>query len=161
MRNILFMLCLVALITGCSKDEDINPYSEKQQKALAIFHGTFADYQFSNLGESSLSHLQPDPDLIIFGEQYDQPLTLSVPDYMDGEKYQGEAHGVCTYKQIVIDTYNEVECYYKVSYDAQALTLYKKSDYSLWKYYSMLIESPTEFKLKSKNLTLPYIFKKQ
>lgn len=161
MRTILFMLCLVALITGCSKGEEVSPYSEKQLKALAVFHGTFADYQFSNLGESNLSHLLPDPDLIVFGTQYDEPVTLSVSDYMDGEKYQGEAHGICVYKQMVVDTYSNIECYYKVSYDAQALTLYKKSDYSLWRHYTMIIESQTEFKLYSKNISLPYLFKKQ
>ena len=99
--------------------------------------------------------------MIVFGEQYTEPLKLTIPDYMDGEKYQGEAHGVCVYKQMIVDTYNDIECYYKISYDAQALTLYKKADYSLWRHCSMIIVSPTEFKLYQTNITLPFIFKKQ
>lgn len=157
MRTFL-MLCLVALITGCSKDDDAPVYSEKQQKALSVFNGTFADYQYSNL---SGNNILPEPDQIVFSTQYPEPVELRVDDYMDGSKYMGEAHGECIYKQYVVNKYENVECYYKVAYDASALTLYRKSNKEMYHNYTLSIDSETEFKLYQSGLSLPYIFKKQ
>ena len=44
--------CIIAWIAlvGCSKDDDfVSTYSERQEKAFALFNGTWADIQFSNL----------------------------------------------------------------------------------------------------------------
>ena len=161
MKKILLMLCLVALITGCSKDDETSAYSEKQQKALSVFNGSFADYQYSNLGSQSGSNLLGDPDIINFGTQYDEPLELRVDDYMNGSKCMGEAHGECLYRKFVVNEYEDIACYYKVAYDASALTLYRKSNKEQYHHYTLSIDSPTEFKLYQKGLSLPYIFKKQ
>jgi hypothetical protein len=159
----LVTLCLVAWIIGCDIGDDNPVYSEKQQKALAVFNGTFADYQYSNLGDYELSHLQPDPDQIVFKTQYSEPMELRADDYMNGSKYMGEAHGECTYKKMPHKgaAYENIECYFKVAYDASALTLYRKSNKEMYHTYTLFIDSNTEFRLYQTGLSLPYIFKKQ
>lgn len=150
MKKIL-LLCLVALITGCSGDDNDPAYSEKQQNALAVFNGTFADHQYSNIDGNDIL---PDPDMFIFGKQYSEPLELNA---------HSEAHGECTYKKMPYKgaAYENIECYYKVAYDASALTLYKKSDKEIYHTYTLLIDSKTEFRLFQTGISLPYIFKKQ
>lgn len=158
MKQLLFMLCTTILITGCSKEDDIQVYSEKQQKALNVFKGIFADYQYSNLGGNEILG---DPDIIIFETQYTEPKELRVDDYIDGSKYVGEAHGECVYKKYVVNEYENIECYYKVAYDASALTLYRKSDKGQYHHCTLFIDSETEFRLFQNGIPLPYIFKKQ
>ena len=153
------LFLILAILSSCSKDDIESPYSEKQQKALSVFKGTFADYQYSNLGNELLG----DPDIIVFGVQYEKPIELRVDDFMDGSQYMGEAHGECVYKKKPLDEYpyEEIECYYKVSYDAEALTLYRKLDMKMYHHYTLFIDSPNEFRLYESGLSLPYIFKKQ
>jgi hypothetical protein len=162
MKRILFTtLCLMVLLSGCSNDDETAAYSEKQQKALSVFNGSFADYQYSNLGSQPGSNLLGDPDIINFGIQYNEPLELRADDYMDGSKYMGEAHGECVYRKFVVDEYEDIPCYYKVSYDALALTLYRKSNKEQYHHYTLFIDSSTEFRLYQSGLSLPFIFKKQ
>lgn len=81
----IILLSLIALImlSGCSKeDEPKTSYTEQQEKAFAIFKGTWADIQFSNIGEGALAHLQPDPDKIVFGIHYSEPIKVYKDDYM-------------------------------------------------------------------------------
>lgn len=158
MKQLLLMLCMITIITGCSKDDDKPAYSEKQQKALNVFKGTFADYQYSNLGGNEILG---DPDKIIFGVQYPEPKELRTDDYMDGSKYMGDAHGECVYQKYVVNEYENIECYYKVAYDASALTLYRKSNKEQYHHYTLFIDSETEFRLFQRGISLPYIFKKQ
>lgn len=160
MKKILLPLMLsLFVLSGCSKDDEESVYSDKQQKALSVFNGTFSDYQYSNLGNALLG----EPDMIVFGAQYPSPIELRIDDFMDGSTYMGEAHGECTYKKKLIqeEPYEDIECYYEVSYDAEALTLYRKSDKEIYHHYALIIESPTEFKIYQSGLSLPYIFKKQ
>ena len=64
------LLCALFLLVGCSKDEDPGrSYTKQQEKALSVFNGTWADTQFSNLGDYLGAELQPNPDKIIFGPQ--------------------------------------------------------------------------------------------
>lgn len=162
MKRILFTtLCLMLLLSGCSNDDETAAYSEKQQKALSVFTGSFADYQYSNLGSQPGSNLLGDPDIINFGIQYNEPLELRADDYMDGSKYMGEAHGECVYRKFLVDEYEDISCYYKVSYDALALTLYRKSNKEQYHHYTLFIDSSTEFRLYQSGLSLPFIFKKQ
>lgn len=152
----IIVIALQFILCGCSKDDE-QPYTEKQQKALSVFNGTFADYQYSNLSNELLG----DPDIIEFGVQYNEPIELRVEDFMDGYKYMGEAHGECVYKKKPLDEYESVDCFYKVSYDANALTLYRKSNKEIYRNYSLFIESQNGFRLYETGLSLPYIFKKQ
>ena len=160
MKKIFILSLAILSFISCSKDsDDSTAYSEKQQKAQAMFNGTFADYQYSNLGNS----LMGDPDLIVFTISYPEPIELRKDDYLEGSKYMGEAHGECTYKKKDLDDepYTDIECYYKIAYDGTALTLYKRSDKEIYHHYNMTVESSTEFHLYQSGLPLPYIFKKQ
>lgn len=67
MKKLLFSLLAVLLVfCGCSKDDnEEGNYTEKQQKAFALFNGTWADVQFSNLGTYPGAELQPEPDKIV------------------------------------------------------------------------------------------------
>ena len=68
MKKLFFFFFAISLLAGCSKDEETGiTYTEQQQKALSVFNGTWADIQFSNLGNYPGSELQPNPDKIIFG----------------------------------------------------------------------------------------------
>ena len=74
MKKIYFCLlaCVVAF-AGCSKDEDPGrSYTEQQEKALSVFNGTWADTQFSNLGDYPGAELQPDRL-----KSYSEPKTIS------------------------------------------------------------------------------------
>lgn len=158
MKKIILFAILTVISSGCSKDVD-EIYSDKQQKALSVFNGTFEDYKYSNLGNEILG----DPDMIVFGIQYSEPLELRNDDFMNGSNYMGEAHGECVYRKKLLqeEPYTEIECYYNVSYDATAFTLYRKSDKEIYHHYKLFIQNPTEFKLYQSGLSLPYIFKKQ
>ena len=88
MKKIYFCLlaCVVAF-AGCSKDEDPGrSYTEQQEKALSVFNGTWADTQFSNLGDYPGAELQPDPDKIIFGTQNNKPVEIYENDFIEGER---------------------------------------------------------------------------
>jgi len=62
MKKTLFIFA-VLLLTACSKnDPEVSIYTTSQQKAFAIFNGTFADIQFSNLSGGSLAQYLPDPE---------------------------------------------------------------------------------------------------
>ena len=80
------LLCALFLLVGCSKDEDPGrSYTEQQEKALSVFNGTWADTQFSNLGDYPGAELQPDPDKIIFGTQNNKPVEIYENDFIEGE----------------------------------------------------------------------------
>ena len=153
-------MAIVAFVSCSNDSDDMNSaYSQQQQKVQAMFNGSFADYQYSKLGNPLLG----DPDMIVFKKNYPEPVELRVDDYLNGSKYMGEAHGECIYrkKPLNTDPYSDIECYYKIAYDGTALTLYKKSDKEIYHHYNMIIESSIEFKLYQSGLSLPYIFKKQ
>ena len=72
--------CIIAgiALVGCSKDDDfVSTYSERQEKAFALFNGTWADIQFSNLSGGELGSLLPDPDLIVGKSSVSCPLKPS------------------------------------------------------------------------------------
>lgn len=160
MKKIIFLTLVMFAFASCSKDEDGNAaYSVQQQKVQAMFNGTYADYQYSNLNNSILG----DPDLIVFTKSYPTPVELRTDDYLNGSKYMGEAHGECTYKKKLLEDqpYTDVECYYNIGYEGTYLTLYKKSDKEIYHHYTMNVVSDTEFRLYQSGLSLPFIFKKQ
>lgn len=160
MKKVLFLAIAMLACVACSKDDDGDAaYSEQQQKVQAMFNGTYADYQYSNLSNSILG----DPDLIVFTKSYPEPIELRVDDYLNGSKYMGEAHGECTYKKKLLDDrpYTDTECYYKIGYDGKSLTLYNVTDKEIYHHYTMNVVSNTEFRLYQSGLSLPFIFKKQ
>ena len=103
MKKIYFCLlvCVVAF-AGCSKDEDPGrSYTEQQEKALSVFNGTWADTQFSNLGDYPGAELQPDPDKIIFGTQNNKPVEIYENDFIEGERLLFSAFGELVYRVII------------------------------------------------------------
>lgn len=156
---LLSLACCMLAFTGCSKDDSPkNPYSDKQQKALAIFSGTWADIQFSNLGSYPGAHLQPNPDKIIFESQYDKPLEIYKDDYINGNTLLFSAFGELVYHN---EEYEDVSCYYWLSESATELRLYRKDTKVLYNKYGLSIKDETKFNLQDSNITLPYIFVKQ
>ena len=131
MKRFILVLAMILpmILVGCSDDdEQLSSYSERQEKAFALFNGTWADIQFSNLSGGQLGSLLPDPDLIVFGNHYDKEIEVTKNDYMDGEEHLFFAQGECTYKafDIVDKVYEDVECYYFVNRDADYFALYDK-----------------------------------
>lgn len=126
MKKIYFCLlaCVVAF-AGCSKDEDPGrSYTEQQEKALSVFNGTWADTQFSNLGDYPGAELQPDPDKIIFGTQNNKPVEIYENDFIEGERLLFSAFGELVYHS---EGYEDVSCFYWLSNAADELRLYRTS----------------------------------
>lgn len=168
MKKLLFtMLALVAMagtFSGCSKgDEPTSVYTERQQKVFALFSGTWADYQFSNLGKGEFAKYQPNPDLIVFGQHFSMPVKKTEKNYMDGGVELYEAQGECVYKDynLFSNSYDETPCYYYVHGRADYLALYEKATNQRFKGFDMYVNSETSIRLHDKNLSLPYIFQKQ
>lgn len=154
------------LLFSCSTNDEnaeILSYSDKQEKAFALFNGTWADIQFSNLSDGHLSELKQDPDKIVFGMHNNTPIEVYANDYMNGKTLLFNNQGECTYYNMPYKdaSYEVVECYYQISINADYLTLYKKSDNSLYRRYDMSIKSETKINLQDPNISLPYIFVKQ
>ncbi len=166
MKRFILVLAMILpmILVGCSDDdEQLSSYSERQEKAFALFNGTWADIQFSNLSGGQLGSLLPDPDLIVFGNHYDKEIEVTKNDYMDGEEHLFFAQGECTYKAFVIvdKVYEDVECYYFVNRDADYFALYDKKTNRRYKGFDMDIKSETKIHLHDPDLSLPYIFVKQ
>lgn len=159
MKKFLLVAMAVFAVVACSKDDEDSAYSEQQSKVQAMFTGTYADYQYSNLNNPILG----DPDLIVFTKSYPEPVELTKEDYLNGSKYMGEAHGECVYKKKLLNDrpYTDIECYYGIGYDGKSLTLYNVSDKEIYHHYTMNVVSNSEFRLYQSGLSLPYIFKKQ
>lgn len=160
MKKIYFCLlaCVVAF-AGCSKDEDPGrSYTEQQEKALSVFNGTWADTQFSNLGDYPGAELQPDPDKIIFGTQNNKPVEIYENDFIEGERLLFSAFGELVYHS---EGYEDVPCFYWLSNAADELRLYRTSTKKLYKKFALSIKSDTKMNLHDPDLSLPYIFVKQ
>lgn len=160
MKKIYFCLlaCVVAF-AGCSKDEDPGrSYTEQQEKALSVFNGTWADTQFSNLGDYPGAELQPDPDKIIFGTQNNKPVEIYENDFIEGERLLFSAFGELVYHS---EGYEDVPCFYWLSNAADELRLYRTSTKKLYKKFALSIKSDTKINLHDPDLSLPYIFVKQ
>lgn len=159
MKKLFFILLAISLLAGCSKDEEAGiTYTEQQQKALAVFNGTWADIQFSNLGNYPGSELQPNPDKIIFGTQNNNPVEIYEDDYINGKTLLFSSFGELVYHS---EGYEDVPCFYWVSKTADELRLYRKATKKLYKRFELSIKSDTKMNLHDPNISLPYIFVKQ
>lgn len=164
MKNIFIVIVTMVTLLGCSKDDVTeSKYSDRQEKAFTLFNGTWADVQFSNIGEGSLSHLQPDPNKIVFGKHNSTPIEVYKDDYMNGKVFLFDNQGECTYHSMPYKDaeYEITECYYSISSNADKLRLYQKDNNSLFKSFDMSIKSETKINLHDTRITLPYIFVKQ
>ena len=166
MKKVLFALAValcLPLLSGCGSDEpEASHYSEKQQKVFAMFSGTWADYQFSNLG-GYLPELHPDPDKIVFGSHYSAPKEIKKTSYIDGEAVVFDAQGECVYSSVAYkgQPYESTKCYYNVSPSATILSLWDVENNRMFEVYDLKVISETEFYLYDSGITLPYIFKRQ
>lgn len=166
MKKAYFSLLLPALLLwGCSSDDEPNGshYTEKQEKVFAIFNGTWADYQFSNLGTYPGANLQPEPDKIVFGSHYSTEKDIKQSSYIDGETTAFTAQGECTYYSVAYkgQPYDAVKCYYNVAPSATILSLWNIEENRMFHTYDLKVVNETEFNLYQSGITLPYIFKKQ
>lgn len=121
MKKLLFSLLAVLLVfCGCSKDDsEEGIYTEKQQKAFALFNGTWADVQFSNLGTYPGAELQYEPDKIVWGTHYNTEREIKTSSYMEGEKEGFYVHGECSYFRVAYkgEPYEEADflgCCYQI-----------------------------------------------
>lgn len=161
------LLLAVVVLCGCSSNDDelTTNYTEAQNKVFALFNGTWADTQFSNLGTYPGAELQHDPDKIVFGTHYQTEKEIKNTDYMNDGTTAFFAQGECSY--LAYDqftdggTYNETKCYYYVSAAGDALTLWDVERNKQFHYYTMNVKSTTQISLKLSSLSLPYIFVKQ
>lgn len=167
MKKLLLCALLPSVpLCGCSSDDEPNGgsnYTEKQEKVFAIFNGTWADYQFSNLGSYPGANLQPEPDKIVFGSHYSTEKEIKKSSYIDGETTAFYAQGECTYYSVAYkgQPYEAVKCYYNVAPSATILSLWEVEDNTMFHVYDLKVVSETEFNLYQSGITLPYIFKKQ
>lgn len=160
MKKLILLILIIfpLFITSCSSDdEDNNPYSEKQQKALTVMKGNFKDATFQSVSGTQIS----------FIEKYDKPLKIYKNDYMNGNTILIEAQGVCVWSTHYaggMSAYNDsIPCYYEVSYDASRFTLVYKNgemDKTLYERFDLKVTSESTFQLQDKDLTLPYQFSK-
>jgi hypothetical protein len=153
MKKVLLLLAvaLPLLFAGCSKDEPESAYSDAQNKTFALFNGTWVDTQYP-----------VHPNKITFGSHNEKPTNVYKDDYMNGKTILFENQGECTLYQWNYGTnvYEPTEFFYYVTPKADYLHLYQKTTYSLT-YYSMSIKSETVINLQDRNLSYPYVFKKQ
>ena len=165
MKKLLFSLLAVLLVfCGCSKDDnEEGNYTEKQQKAFALFNGTWADVQFSNLGTYPGAELQPEPDKIVWGTHYNTEREIKTSSYMEGEKTGFYAQGECSYFRVAYkgEPYEDTKCYYYVTPSANTLSLWSVSENKMLHTYELSIKSEKQFYLYQSGITLPYIFEKQ
>lgn len=165
MKKFIFPILLTFALCACSSDDEpeTSHYTEKQQKVFAIFNGTWADYQFSNLGTYPGANLQPEPDKIVFGTHYSVEKEIKTSSYIDGERTAFSAQGECIYYSVAYkgQPYDAVKCYYNVAPSATILSLWDVEENKMFHTYDLKVISETEFNLYQSGITLPYIFKKQ
>lgn len=158
MKKLILLITIISLI-GCSSDSDDNGInlSDKQKTALAVFKGSWADVQFSNLNSGQLAYLQPDPDRIVFTKHYQSPIGINA------RTSTFNAHGECSYLNVSQEdgVYEIDDCFYSVSEDGEHLSLYNTKDNSLLQTYELTIKSNQKFNLHDKRISLPYVFDKQ
>lgn len=138
MNKILFTTLILLLVSCAKEDPNTSPYSENQQKAIALFSGTWVDTIYTFYGA----------DRIVFGSKYETPI--------NGK------HGECLYEPIEFPSLNRksIECYYEVSSLGDELIFYKKSDNSVCADFEMRIISTTKISLKISYLSQANIFVK-
>lgn len=164
MKKLLSIAVIALALYGCSNDDDSEAYyTEKQNKAFALFNGTWADVQFSNLGTYPGAELQANPDKIVFGSHYSTEKEIKTSSYMAGETTAFYAQGECSYMSVAYkgQPYEETKCYYNVSPDADIFSLWSVSENKSFHVYTMNIKSETQIYLYRSGITLPYIFEKQ
>lgn len=149
----LLTLCILFLCACSSGDggDSAAKFSDEQKAIMTIFHGTWADIQFSNLGDNYLSQFQNDPDKIIFGLQNSKVEEM----YSADSKYLFSWLGQLTYEE---SNGEKNDYYYYVSSDGNDMYLYRKDTKVQAKYFKVTVESGTKVKLHDTALSLPYIF---
>ncbi|MDR1755586.1 MAG: hypothetical protein LBR65_01310 [Culturomica sp.] len=157
MKKYILFVALPLLIVSCSKDSDPGKsYTDKQQQALALFHGKWNDVQFSNISWKHLAYLLPDPDIIVFTRQNAKSIEI------DKNGWYFDNHGECIYYKMPFAgaEYEALECYYEVSADATQFRLLDKEANTIYGQYDLTITNDTSFKIHDNDLSLPYVFTK-
>lgn len=153
-KSILGLLTLCALLlSACSSGDGDSAakFSDEQKAIMSIFHGTWADIQFSNLGDTYLSQFQEDPDKIIFGAQNSKVEDM----YSADSKYLFSWLGELVYEDSDGERTNY---YYYVSDDGKDMYMYEKDTKVRAKSFRVTVESGTKVKLHDADLSLPFIF---
>lgn len=152
MKNLLYTLFAVCILTSCSSsdDDDNNFYSEKQKEALAIMNGTFEDTTFGSDGD--------DRYRISFRTQYNEPLIIN----KSGGDILIEAQGECIWhSRGAGDSGEDISCYYEVSVNGTYFSLVHKggdNDKQLFDRFEIKSISKDLISLKISYLTTPYNF---
>lgn len=153
MKKIWLLISIVVITVSCSDEESI--YSSEQEKVFSIFNGTWNETNYSGLGIQ--------PDKIVFGTHYKNPVDVYKEDYKNGKIFLFSKQGECSYHRysIVTKDYEITDCYYDVLLDATHINIYRQSDESSFGSYELVVISASEFTLRPSSLTFPYRFKKQ
>lgn len=143
---LLIATAITVFCISCTKDTEINtqtsqhPFSEKQEKALALFHGKWRLQNNYNINRQ-----------MIFGEQTDTNVVVWKDDYLDGmqEKYQYQGYVTCLKinDDGDTDTYLNKTYQYYVNHDATYFYLYNPETETRYGKYKLTINSETEYKL--------------
>lgn len=144
---LLMVFLPIFIITSCSSDEDKRiQFSEKQQKILAVFHGTF---KYDNkLGDVIIWS-----EVIEFTEQYAEPKIFTHEDYLNGEVQDAEVHGKCFYTNSLGD--KEAKFYY-ISPDGTTVRLYNDNNgnpYGISNKYFLKVTDVNSFTLLDAKLS--------
>ncbi len=152
MKKVFLFLVLVTVgfaFTGCSSDDDDDnagsSMSEAQKKALSVFNGTFK--YVHEVGTTTIE----------FKEQYNPAKVVILDEnYATGEGRERKIHGLLT-----VTYYNgqSFDKYYYIDHNATSIGL-SFTEKGNRTYSSLLISSPTEFKMKGSNDLRWEIFKK-
>lgn len=150
MKQFLFLMVFlpVFIITSCSSDEDNGiQYSEKQQKILDVFHGSF---RYDN----KLGNVIIWSEIIEFTEQYPKPKIFTHEDYLNDEVQDAEVHGKCFYTNSLGDRESK---FYYISTDGTTVKLYGDKDnkpYWMSNKYILKVTDVNSFTLLDTKLSL-------
>lgn len=162
-KIVLWILIAIPVINSCNKEEQNNvaEFSQYQQNALKILYGTFEEYTYSYIGNSSLPQsIIYAPTIIEFTIQYEGLVPIFKEDIVYGEIFIDDMCGECNYKVPFIDGYETNSCYFSLDEIAGYFSLYEKETKKLILRHLIIFPDENSFNLLRKE-GLPYNFKRK
>ncbi len=146
MKKLILLLFLSISFSCTTYNEPI--YTEKQQKAFAVFNGLY-------IGNPAYG-----ADTLFFFKNYIKPIEFYGDDYMRGKVWLCTAMGECLHKT----GFDNDSLYYEITDAADHIYFYYKGgkkDKTSYNSYTLNITSICSFDLYSKYTVLPYSYNKK